>query len=48
MFTKSGMDDTHVKEDLASVRDLVELADCIFELIVVITSKGCNPRLDFL
>lgn len=42
------MDYTHVEEDLASVCDLVELANCVFELIIVIASKSRNPRLDFL
>lgn len=48
MLAERGVDNTHVEENLARVSDLVELVDCLFELIVVITSEGRNPRLDFL
>lgn len=48
MLAESGVDDSHVEEDLAGVGDLVEFADGIFELVVVIAGQGSNPRLDFL
>lgn len=38
MFAQSGMDDTHIEENLARVGDLVELSKGIVEFIVVITT----------
>lgn len=38
MLAQSGMDDTHIEENLARVGDLVELSKGIVEFIVVITT----------
>lgn len=38
MLAQSGMDDTHVEENLARVGDLVKLSKGIVEFIVVITT----------
>lgn len=48
VFAQSGVDDTHVEEDLAGVTDLVKLLESIIELVVVVVTKGGNPGLDFL
>lgn len=48
MLAESGVDDTHVEEDLGGVCDLVELADSVLELIVVVAGEGSDPGLDFL
>lgn len=42
------MNDTHIKENLARITDLVKFAQRIIELIVIISSQGRNPSLDFL
>lgn len=48
VLAESGVDDAHVEEDLARVADLVELAERIIELIVVVAGQGRNPGFDFL
>lgn len=48
VFSQCRVDDAHVEEDLASLRDLVELAEGIVEFIVVVAGEGCDPGLDFL
>jgi hypothetical protein len=48
VLAESSMDDAHVEEDLAGVGDLVKLSQSIFELVVVVATKGRNPGLDFL
>ena len=48
MFAESGVDDAHVEENLARVADLIELAERIVELVVVVAGQGRNPSLNFL
>lgn len=48
MFTEGGMDDPHVEEDLGGIGDLLKLAQCLVELIVVIPPQGGNPGFYFL
>ena len=48
MLAQCGVDNAHVEENLARIADFVEFAKSIVELIVVITSQGGYPSLDFL
>jgi hypothetical protein len=48
MFTQGSVDDAHVEKNLGRVRDLLEILQGFVELIVVVTAKGRNPRLNFL
>lgn len=48
MLAQCGVDNAHVEENLARIADLVKFAKSIVELIVVITSQGGYPSLDFL
>lgn len=48
MLAESSMDDTDVEEDLAGIMDFGKLVQRVIEFIVVVSSKGCDPSLDFL
>lgn len=48
MFTKSGMNNTHVEKNLGSVCDVVEFFQRILKFIVVVSAQGRYPRLYFL
>lgn len=48
MLAQCGVDNAHIKENLARIADFIEFAKSIVELIVVITSQGGYPGLDFL
>lgn len=42
------MNYTHVEENLGGIGDAVKLFQGVVELIVVVTTQGRNPCLDFL
>lgn len=48
MLSQCGVDDAHVKENLTRIRDFVKLSQSIIKLIIIITTQGRNPGLDFL
>lgn len=48
VLAEGSMDDTHIKEDLGGVGDLLELAQCLVELIIIVPPQGGNPRFYFL
>jgi hypothetical protein len=48
MLAQCGVDNAHIEENLARIADFVEFAKSIVEFIVVITSQGGYPSLDFL
>jgi hypothetical protein len=48
MLAQRGMNNAHIKQDLARVGNFVEFVECIVEFIVVVASQGRDPSLDFL
>jgi hypothetical protein len=48
MLAQRSVDNAHVKENLTRITDFIEFAEGIVELIVVVTSQGGYPGLDFL
>lgn len=42
------MDDAHVEQDFGCVGNLLKLAQCLVELIVVVPRKGGDPGFYFL
>lgn len=48
VLAKGGMDHAHVEEDFGGVRDLVELAQGVLELVVVVAAQGRDPGFYFL
>ena len=48
MLAQGSMDDTHIKENLGRIRDVVEFLQRLLEFIVVIAAQGRDPRFYFL
>ncbi|KAK1241789.1 hypothetical protein MKX07_007612 [Trichoderma sp. CBMAI-0711] len=48
VLAQSGVDDTHVEENLACIANLVELSKSFVKLIIVVATKGRDPGLNFL
>ena len=48
MLAESGMDDAHVEENLRRIGNLLELLQCLVELIIVVAPQGGDPGLYFL
>jgi len=48
VLAKGGMDDAHVEENFGCVCNVVEILQCIVELIVVVPRQGGHPGLYFL
>lgn len=48
MLAKGGVDDAHVKQNLGGVGNLLEIAQCLIELIIVVPRERGNPCFYFL
>lgn len=48
MFTYRSVNYTYIEENLACTREFLKFFDRGIELIVIISSQGRDPRLDFL
>lgn len=48
MFSKCGMNNTAIEQNLGSIRNLVEDLQCLIELVIVVAGEGCHPGLNFL
>lgn len=48
MLTKGSVDHAHVEQNLGGVGNLLELAQCLVEFIVVVPREGGDPSFYFL
>lgn len=48
VLAERGVNDAHVKKNLGSIRDLLELLEGFVKFIVVVVGQRGHPRFDFL